>query len=51
MFVLPARRGVALPPVFRRFAPAVTDPLQLPAKTIGSNRDRWIREWTDIVVR
>jgi thiamine transport system substrate-binding protein len=51
MFVLPARQGVRLPPVFRRFPPVTTPPLRLPAKTIGANRDRWIREWASIVVR
>ena len=51
MFVLPTRRGVALPPVFRRFASVIAHPLQLPAKTIGGNRDGWIRQWTDIVLR
>jgi thiamine transport system substrate-binding protein len=51
MFVLPARKGVQLPPVFRRFPPVATKPLQLPAKTIGANRDRWIREWASTVIR
>ncbi len=51
MFVLPVRKGVGLPAVFRRFNPTVTKPLELPAKQIGANRDRWIREWTSIVVR
>jgi thiamine transport system substrate-binding protein len=51
MFVLPVREGVALPPVYRRFPPVVTNPLQLPARTIGANRDRWIREWSSVVVR
>jgi len=51
MFVLPARTGVPLPPVFRRFPPVASRPLQLPAKAIGANRDRWIREWASIVIR
>jgi len=51
MFVLPTRRGVALPQVFRKFAPPITHPLQLPAKTIGAKRDAWIKEWTGIVLR
>jgi thiamine transport system substrate-binding protein len=51
MFVFPVRRGVALPAVFTKFAPAVPHPLDLPAKTIGANRDRWIREWTNTVIR
>ena len=51
MFVFPVRKGVPLPAVFTRYAPAVPRPLQLPAKTIGANRDRWIREWTSTVLR
>lgn len=51
MFVFPVRRGVPLPAVFTKFAPAVPHPLELPAKTIGANRDRWIREWTETVLR
>jgi thiamine transport system substrate-binding protein len=51
MFVLPVRKGVPQPAVFRRFNPRVASPLQLPAMTIGANRDRWIREWTSIVLR
>lgn len=51
MFVLPVRKGVPLPAVFRRFPPPSAQPLQLPAATIGANRDRWIREWTDVVLR
>jgi ABC-type thiamine transport system substrate-binding protein len=26
-------------------------PLELPPAEIGRNRDRWIREWTDVVLR
>jgi len=51
MFVFPVRKGVPLPEVFRKFAPAVPHPLQLSAKTIGANRDRWVREWTSTVLR
>jgi thiamine transport system substrate-binding protein len=51
MFVLPARNGVPLPPVFLQFAPSIPKPLQLSPQTIGANRDRWVREWTDIVIR
>ena len=50
MFVLPTRDGVPLPPVFRRFAPAIGRPLELPSAEIGANRDRWVNEWTDIVI-
>jgi len=51
MFVFPVRERVPLPPAFRRWAVVPERPLALPAATIGRNRDRWIREWTDIVLR
>jgi thiamine transport system substrate-binding protein len=51
MFVLPTREGVQLPSVFRRFAPAIAHPLELPASEIGANRERWVSQWTDTVLR
>ena len=51
MYVLPTREGVPLPAVFRRFDPEIRHPLALPPATIGANRDAWVSEWTDLVVR
>jgi thiamine transport system substrate-binding protein len=51
MFVFPVREGVELPAEFARWAVVPDDPLELPPDEIGENRDRWIREWTDVVVR
>lgn len=51
MFVFPVREGVPLPPEFVRWAVVPEQPLQLPAATIGRNRDRWIQEWTAAVLR
>jgi thiamine transport system substrate-binding protein len=51
MFVFPARRDVALPPEFARFAVVPAHPLELSPMKIDENRERWVREWTDIVVR
>lgn len=51
MFVLPTQRGVPVPPVFRRFLPRIEHPLELSPATIGANRDRWVKEWTQIVIR
>jgi thiamine transport system substrate-binding protein len=51
MFVLPSRTGVPLPQVFRRFSPRIEHPLQLSSPTIGANRDRWVKEWTQTVIR
>lgn len=51
MFVLPTREGVPLPAVFTRFDPTIAHPLELTPARIGANRDRWVSEWTDLVVR
>ncbi len=50
MFVLPTREGVPLPAVFTRFDPKIARPLELSPARIGANRDRWVSEWTDLVV-
>jgi thiamine transport system substrate-binding protein len=51
MFVFPARRDAALPAAFERFAVVPDDPLELSPEEIERNRERWVDEWTDIVVR
>ena len=40
-----------LPDAFRRYAVSPAHPLELPAAEIGRNRDRWIDEWTQTVLR
>ena len=51
MFVFPVREGSALPPVFEKFAEVAPDPLSLPPAEIGANRDEWIEQWTETVLR
>ena len=51
MFVFPVVSGARLPPEFRRFAVVPDDPLELPPKKIEANRDRWVKEWTSLVLR
>ena len=51
MYVFPALRSAALPPVFLEHAVIVDDPLGLDPAVIAANRDRWIEEWTEIVLR
>ncbi len=51
MFVFPVREGTALPEVFTQFADVPTEPLTLPPEQIGEQRERWIEEWTDTVLR
>ncbi len=50
MFVLPVREGTPLPDAFRRYAVSPRYPHALPAAEIGRNRDRWIDEWTRVVL-
>jgi thiamine transport system substrate-binding protein len=51
MYVFPALRSAVLPPVFREHAVIVDNPLSLDPALIAANRDRWIEEWTEIVLR
>jgi len=51
MFVFPARTDAALPPEFTRFAVVPEQPLELPPEEIEANREQWVEQWTDIVVR
>jgi thiamine transport system substrate-binding protein len=50
-FVFPVVAGTQLPRVFTEFAEVADDPLTIPAAEIGANRDRWIDEWRDTVLR
>jgi thiamine transport system substrate-binding protein len=51
MFVLPVRDGTPLPGAFTKYAVSPARPLELPPADIGANRDRWIDEWTRVVLR
>jgi thiamine transport system substrate-binding protein len=51
MFVFPVRNNVPLPSVFVKFADQPSNPLSLPASEIGKQRDAWIDQWTNTVLR
>lgn len=51
MFVYPVRGDAVLPDVFVEHAQVVADPLELPRDQVEENRQRWIAEWTDTVLR
>ena len=51
LFVYPANGDVALPDVFTANATVPTDPATLDPATIAANREAWIDEWTDTVLR
>lgn len=48
MFVYPIRRDAALP---AWFAPPPLTPTTLDPAVIEANRDRWVAEWSDVVLR
>ena len=51
MFVLPVREDVELPEAFERHALRPAAPIRLDPELIDAGRERWIAEWTDIVLR
>jgi len=51
MFVNPARADVALPAAFESHALVPEAPLALDPALIDAEREAWISEWTDIVLR
>jgi thiamine transport system substrate-binding protein len=51
MFVFPVVPDAALPPEFVKYAVVPESPLMLAPQEIEANRDRWVDEWTDVVIR
>jgi len=51
MYVFPALEAAALPQVFIDHAVVAENPLMVDPSLIAANRDRWIDEWTEIVLR
>ena len=51
MFVFPVNREAQLPPEFVEHAVVPDAPLELSPEEIEANRERWVSEWTRIVVR
>ena len=51
MFVYPVREDAALPDAFVQHAQVVDDPLELAMDEVEANRQRWIAEWTETVLR
>jgi thiamine transport system substrate-binding protein len=50
MFVYPVSTTAILPPEFATYAGVPTRPAAIDPALIGANRDRWIEEWTSIVL-
>jgi thiamine transport system substrate-binding protein len=51
MFVYPVNPNAGLPDEFVKYAQAPAQTAQLSPAEIAANRDRWIQEWTDVVMR
>lgn len=51
MFVYPVNPNAVLPDAFVKYAQAPEQTAALSPETIASNRDKWIREWTDAVMK
>lgn len=51
MFVYPVNPDAALPDAFAKYAQAPSQPATLAPQEIAANRDRWIQEWTDVVLK
>ena len=51
MFVFPASKKAMLPQVFLDHVKITDTPASLPAHAINKNRDKWIREWTENLLR
>jgi len=50
MFVFPASSTATIPQVFTDNAAAVPSPIGLNPADIAANRERWVTEWTDVVL-
>ena len=51
MYVFPARSDASVPEVFADHAAQVTQPLSMGPAQISANRERWLEEWTNAVIR
>jgi len=51
MYVYPVMPDAALPELFTKYAVVPATSLSLPPADIAANRDQWIDEWTNVVLR
>jgi len=48
MYVFPVAEGVELPAEWARFAEQPTDPYAVDPAEVATNREAWLREWSDV---
>ncbi|MBW6472061.1 MAG: thiamine ABC transporter substrate-binding protein [Anaerolineaceae bacterium] len=51
MFVYPANEKAQLPPEFEKFAQIPDQPAKLDLDLVSQNREKWIQDWTLVVLR
>ncbi len=51
MFVFPVNPQARLPEAFVKYAQVPKQPARLPPEDIARNRDKWIQQWTETVLR
>jgi thiamine transport system substrate-binding protein len=51
MFVFPVIPEAELPEVFEEYAAVPEQPVIMDVEEIDTNRERWIQEWTETVLR
>jgi thiamine transport system substrate-binding protein len=51
MFVYPVNKSAVLPEVFTHYAQTPSQPAALPPDEIAANRDAWIQEWINTVLK
>ncbi len=51
MWVYPVLKDVALPEIFAQYAPAPKQIFSLPPDQINAKREKWIQDWTQIVLK
>jgi thiamine transport system substrate-binding protein len=51
MFMFPANQDAGLPEVFARFAAIPDHPAEVEYEAIEANREAWVEDWTEVVLR
>jgi thiamine transport system substrate-binding protein len=51
MFVYPVNPSAALPDEFNKYAQTPEQPATLAPEAIAANRDKWIQEWADVMMK
>jgi thiamine transport system substrate-binding protein len=51
MFVYPANEQATLPAIFTAFGAPAQEPVTVPFEEIALNRERWVNDWSEVMLR